>query len=286
VDDAAMAISHVIRGEDHIANTAKQLLLYAALGAEAPMFAHTPLILNQEGKKLSKRDGVTSVSEFRAMGYTAEALANYMTLLGWSPPEGMGERFTLAEAAAVFDFERVNRAGARFDWDKLNWLNGQVLHDLGPEALKEQLAPLWAQHGWGAEAGLASSDPAWQIDLCSLIGPSLSLLADGVEQARPFFTTPDLQETATAQLASEGARPALAALLERLPDPATNAVLEAEQAQALLVEACAAAGVKKGVIMKSLRAALLGSLQGPDLLATWLLLHRSGADRPRISRCL
>ena len=285
VDDAAMAISHVIRGEDHIANTAKQLLLYEALGAAAPVFAHTPLILNKEGRKLSKRDGVTSVSDFRAQGYTAEALANYMTLLGWSPPEGMGERFTLAEAAAVFDFERVNRAGARFDWDKLNWLNGQVLHSLGPETLRDQLLPLWAAEGWASASNSSNSpetNPGWQIELCSLIGPSLSLLADGVEQARPFFTTPELQEAAVAQLASEGARPALAALLERLPEGA----LEADQAQVLLGEACATAAVKKGVIMKSLRAALLGSLQGPDLLATWLLLHRSGADRPRISRCL
>ena len=289
VDDIAMAISHVIRGEDHIANTAKQLLLYEALGAEPPVFAHTPLILNQEGKKLSKRDGVTSVSEFREMGYTAEALANYMTLLGWSPPEGMGERFTLAEAAAVFDFARVNRAGARFDWDKLNWLNGQVLHGLGAESLHAQLTPLWAAQGWGNQPGDACADPAWQLDLCRLIGPSLSLLADGVEQARPFFTTPELQEDAVKQLASEGARPALAALLERL-EPLTAApggsALEPDQAQALLGEAATDAGVKKGVIMKSLRAALLGSLQGPDLLATWLLLHRSGADCSRISRCL
>ena len=127
VDDAAMAITHVIRGEDHIANTAKQLLLYEALGLPLPEFAHTPLILNQEGRKLSKRDGVTSVSDFRGMGYTASALANYMTLLGWSPPEGMGERFSLEEAAKVFDFQRVNKAGARFDWDKLNWLNGLSL---------------------------------------------------------------------------------------------------------------------------------------------------------------
>ena len=282
VDDIAMAISHVIRGEDHIANTAKQLLLYQALGAEPPIFAHTPLILNQEGKKLSKRDGVTSVSDFQAMGYTPEALANYMTLLGWSPPEGMGERFTLAEAATMFDFERVNRAGARFDWDKLNWLNGQVLHELGPDALRQQLLPLWTAQGWGSEPGTANADPTWQVDLCSLIGPSLSLLADGVDQARPFFTTPELQESARSQLASEGARPALAALLERLPeDPLT-----ADHAQTLLTEAATAAGVKKGVIMKSLRAALLGSLQGPDLLATWLLLHRSGDDRPRIARCL
>ncbi len=283
VDDIAMAISHVIRGEDHIANTAKQLLLYAALGAEPPVFAHTPLILNQEGKKLSKRDGVTSVSDFQAMGYTAEALANYMTLLGWSPPEGMGERFTLAEAATVFDFERVNRAGARFDWDKLNWLNGQVLHGLGADTLRDQLLPLWAAQGWGAQAnGGIQADPGWQRELCELIGPSLSLLADGVEQARPFFTTPELQESARAQLASEGAGPALAALLEQLPE----GPLSADQAQVLLSDAATAAGVKKGVIMKSLRAALLGSLQGPDLLATWLLLHRAGDDRSRIARCL
>ncbi|MEB3208812.1 MAG: glutamate--tRNA ligase [Synechococcus sp.] len=282
VDDIAMAISHVIRGEDHIANTAKQLLLYDALGAEPPTFAHTPLILNQEGKKLSKRDGVTSVSEFRAMGYTAEALANYMTLLGWSPPEGMGERFTLAEAAAAFDFERVNRAGARFDWEKLNWLNGQVLHGLEPETLRQQLLPLWAAEGWLDDAADPRAEPSWQLQLCQLIGPSLTLLADGVEQARPFFTTPELQASATAQLACDGARPALAALLESLPEGA----LAADRAQALLSEAATAAGVKKGVIMKTLRAALLGSLQGPDLLATWLLLHGSGADQARIRRCL
>ncbi len=284
VDDAAMAISHVIRGEDHIANTAKQLLLYEALGQPAPVFAHTPLILNKEGRKLSKRDGVTSISDFQAMGYTAAALANYMALLGWSPPEGMGERFGLAEAAAVFDFGRVNRAGARFDWDKLNWLNGQVLREQGAEPLRQQLLPLWAGRGWG-QAGAANpthAEPAWQRDLTELLGPSLTLLADGVEQAEPFFSTPELNEAASAQLQMEGAQAALAALLERLP----AGELTADQAQALLAEAAAAAGVKKGVVMKSARAALLGSLQGPDLLASWLLLHRSGDDRPRIARCL
>jgi len=104
------------------------------------------LILNQEGRKLSKRDGVTSISDFQARGYTAAALTNYMTLLGWSPPEGMGERFTLAEAAKVFDFDRVNRAGARFDWEKLNWLNAQVLHALPPPGVAEAAsAPLGGQ---------------------------------------------------------------------------------------------------------------------------------------------
>ena len=278
VDDAAMAITHVIRGEDHIANTAKQLLLYEALGAAVPVFAHTPLILNKEGKKLSKRDGVTSVNDFRAQGYTAEALANYMTLLGWSPPEGMGERFSLAQAAEAFDFERVNKAGARFDWDKLNWLNSQVLHDRSPEQLLADLQPLWSGQGWD----MGSADPAWLQELCALLGPSLVTLQDGIEQARPFFERPELNEAAQKQLASDGARPALAALLERLPQGA----LDADAAQALLGEAVAAAGVKKGVLMKTLRAALLGSLQGPDLLTTWLLLQPSGEARARISRSL
>jgi glutamyl-tRNA synthetase len=103
-----------------------------------------------------------------------------------------------------------------------------------------------------------------------------------VEQAEPFFTTPELNEAARAQLETDGARAAVAAVLERLPE----GELGADQAQALLGEAAAAAAVKKGVVMKSLRAALLGSLQGPDLLATWLLLHRSGDDRSRIARCL
>jgi glutamyl-tRNA synthetase len=286
VDDAAMAISHVIRGEDHIANTAKQLLLYEALGEEAPVFAHTPLILNKEGKKLSKRDGVTSISDFRAMGYTAPALANYMTLLGWSPPEGMGERFSLAEAAAAFGFERVNRAGARFDWDKLNWLNGQVLREQGAAALREQLLPLWAARGWAREEGSVAADPAWQLELIELLAPSLTLLADGVEQAAPFFTTPARNEAAEVQLAAEGAKPALAALAQALEALGPAAALSADQAQALLAEACATAGVKKGVLMKSLRAALLGSLQGPDLLSTWLLLQRSGDALPRIRACL
>jgi len=286
VDDAAMAISHVIRGEDHIANTAKQLLLYDALGLAAPEFAHTPLILNGEGRKLSKRDGVTSLSEFRELGYTADALANYMTLLGWSPPEGMGERFSLAEAAPVFGFERVNRAGARFDWDKLNWLNAQVLHGLPAEQLLALLAPRWRAQGWSAPSGEAG----WELELATLLGPSLVTLQDGVEQARPFFERPSLNDEARQQIGSEGARAALAAVLQALEpaDPAQLAhqALDADQAQTLLGEAAKTASVKKGVVMKSLRAALLGSLQGPDLVATLLLLQPGGEAVARLQRSL
>ncbi|MFM1799570.1 MAG: hypothetical protein RLZZ117_1848 [Cyanobacteriota bacterium] len=283
VDDAAMAISHVIRGEDHIANTAKQILLYEALGLPLPIFAHTPLILNPEGRKLSKRDGVTSISDFQAMGYTPEALTNYMTLLGWSPPEGMGERFTLAEAAAVFGFERVNRAGARFDWDKLNWLNAQVLHGLTPQELLERLRPLWAAKGWPRPDAASALPEGWLEELCALLGSSLALLADGVAQAAPFFATPLPDDQAREALAKPEAQACLAALRGQLPSGPT---LPTAEAQELLAAAAASAGVKKGVVMKSLRAALLGSLQGPDLLASWQLLHRIGEDRLRLERAL
>ncbi|WP_225323128.1 glutamate--tRNA ligase [Synechococcus sp. RSCCF101] len=278
VDDAFMAITHVIRGEDHIANTAKQLLLYEALGLPVPRFAHTPLILNREGRKLSKRDGVTSLSDFREMGYTSAALANYMTLLGWSPPEDLGERFSLDQAAAAFDLERVNKAGARFDWDKLRWLNAQVLHDLPVEALQESLTPLWSGCGWTGE-------PDWCRDLCALLGPSLTLLEDGVDQARPFFERPELDEGARAQLEVPGARPVLTLLLEALDaDPWDGQ--DPARAQELIASAASGAEVKKGVVMKTLRAVLLGSLQGPDLLTTWGLLARVGEDIPRLQRGL
>ena len=280
VDDAAMEITHVIRGEDHIANTAKQLLLYEALGLPAPTFAHTPLILNADGKKLSKRDGVTSINEFRSMGYTAEAIANYMTLLGWSVPEGMEERFTLREAADQFSFDRVNKAGARFDWDKLNWLNAQVLHGWSTEQLLEVLRPLWLKNGW-----TIPSDNGWALELCELLGPSLTLLNDGVEQAAPFFECPDLEDDGLKQLQSEGAKAAIGHLVDALQAERWMGT-DLDQAQTLLGNAAKAAGVKKGVVMKSLRAALLGRLQGPDLLTTWSLLAKISDDLPRLQRCL
>ena len=280
VDDAAMEITHVIRGEDHIANTAKQLLLYEALSLPAPTFAHAPLILNADGRKLSKRDGVTSINEFRSMGYTAEAIANYMTLLGWSVPDGMEERFTLKEAADQFSFDRVNKAGARFDWDKLNWLNAQVLHGWSSEQLLKVLRPLWLKNGW-----TIPKDNGWNLELCELLGPSLTLLNDGVDQATPFFECPPLEDDGLKQLQSEGAKAAIAHLVDALKAERWMGT-DLDQAQTLLGNAAKAAGVKKGVMMKSLRAALLGRLQGPDLLTTWSLLAKIGDDLPRLQRCL
>lgn len=280
VDDIDMQISHVIRGEDHIGNTPKQILLYQALGATVPEFGHTPLILNQAGAKLSKRDGVTSISDFQRMGYTAEALANYMTLLGWSPVEGMSEIFDLKAAAEKFGFERVNKAGAKFDWDKLNWLNSQYLHAMPAAQLTDLLIPYWQ----AAEFGFDWNDRPWLEQLAALVGPSLARLDEAVEMVR-YLATPTVSftEEATAQLQQEGTATAIQAVSSALPtdQPLTEAAI-----QDLIKQVVKEHNLKKGLVMRTLRAALTGAMQGPDLVQSWLLLNRYGHDRARLLQAL
>lgn len=281
VDDIEMAITHVIRGEDHIANTAKQILLYEAFGATVPAFAHTPLILNQSGQKLSKRDGVTSISDFQSMGFIAPALANYMTLLGWSPPDGQ-ERFTLDQAAQDFGFERVNKAGAKFDWDKLDWLNSQYLHQMPAADLVVAIAPYWQQAGYSFDL---ETDQSWLLPLTALIGPSLTRLTDAVDLGRFFFDeTLDYTEAAKTQLQQAEAAAVVQATLTALEAGATLA--DPDQAKALINQVTKALGVKKGLVMRSLRAALMADMQGPDLVESWVILHQRQFDRSRCQAAL
>ena len=278
-DDSSMNISHVIRGEDHLANTAKQILLFEALDLKIPIFAHTPLILNSEGKKLSKRDGVTSISDFKKMGYTSEAMANYMTLLGWSVPDGINERFKISEISEVFSFEKVNKASAKFDWDKLNWLNSQVIHEMNPKTLLDNLDPLFKKNGWE----LPSKE--WGINLVELLGPSMVLINDGVDQAKPFFEEPTLSTDGKKQLEIKEAKPVLNFILENLRKSDSSSINDT-QAVSLINQATKTCEVKKGLVMKSLRAALFGTLNGPDLIKSWVLLSRFSKDRARISRVI
>ncbi len=278
IDDIDMQITHVIRGEDHIANTAKQILLYQGLGAKVPEFAHTPLILSPTGKKLSKRDGVTSIWDFKDLGYTAKALVNYMTLLGWSAPDGE-EIFDLAGAAQQFGFDRVNKAGAKFDWDKLNWINSQYLHAMSPEELLPEILPYWEKAGFDVKV-----DPAWLLQLTALIGPSLETLAGAVEISRTFFTAEAiLGEEAQGQMAQAGVKEILNSFLAAMPAAAD---LNEEVAKGLIGQVTKEHGVKKGVAMRSLRAALSGEVHGPDLIQSWLLLHQKGLAVPRIQKAL
>ncbi|WP_269604772.1 glutamate--tRNA ligase [Prochlorococcus marinus] len=276
-DDSAMQISHVIRGEDHLANTAKQILLYEALDLNIPVFAHTPLILNSEGKKLSKRDGVTSISEFKKMGYTSEAMANYMTLLGWSVPEGVNERFNISDITEIFSFKKVNKASAKFDWDKLNWLNSQVIHEMSAEALLKKLDPLFKENNWSLP------NQEWGTNLVNLIGPSMVLINDGVDQAKPFFEEPELSHDGKDQLEIKESKMILNFILKKLENLDAE-IFTKDQALDLINQATKNCKVKKGLVMKSLRAALFGTLKGPDLIQSWVLLSRFSKDRSRIRR--
>lgn len=279
VDDMDMAITHVIRGEDHIANTAKQILLYEALGGQVPEFAHTPLILNQEGRKLSKRDGVTSISDFRQMGYIAPALANYMTLLGWTAPDATQEIFTLNEAAKTFSFDRVNQAGAKFDWDKLNWINSQYLHHLPVDQLTDLILPFWKDAGYDVD----SQERSWLEQLVALIGPSLSRLPEAVELGKMFFTSErSFSEEARDQLQQEGVKEILESLLTAVEGASVTEDSLKEAIKTVTKEK----KVKKGLVMRSLRAALTGEVHGPDLIQSWLLWNQNGQDGDRIKRAI
>jgi glutamyl-tRNA synthetase len=281
VDDIDMKITHVIRGEDHIANTAKQILLYEAFGKAVPEFAHTPLILNQDSRKLSKRDGVTSISDFQQMGYTAPALANYMSLLGWTPPDATKEIFTLAEAAKDFSFDRVNKAGAKFDWDKLDWLNSQYIHQMPTPELTELLIPYWQQAGYQFDP---DQDRPWLEQLTALLGPSLTRLKDVIDMSELFFgETVQPDEEAQTQLAAEGAMTVVESIAAQLNSEDS---LTPDRAKMLIKAVTKETKLKKGLIMRSLRAALTGAVHGPDLIETWVLLHQRGLDQIRFQSVL
>ena len=281
LDDSSMNITHVIRGEDHIANTAKQILIYEALGLDKPLFAHTPLILSQSGKKLSKRDGVTSIDDFKQIGYTPEALANYMTLLGWSVPEGMDEKFTILEASTVFELDKVNKSGAKFDWDKLNWLNAEVIHNLSSDKLLEALEPLWEKEGWD----ISTKTIEWKVSLADLIKTSLTVLKDGIIESKAFYEEPKIDLESRNQLDLPGAKEAIDCLIDELKKTPWDGK-NIEEGKNLLMKVAESSKVKKGLVMKSVRAALLGQMHGPDLMNSWSLLARINKDIQRLENSI
>lgn len=272
IDDIDMAISHIIRGEDHIGNTPKQILLYEALGAAVPIFAHAPLILNPEGRKLSKRDGATSVAEFQSLGYLPAALKNYLALLSWSPPDAE-ELFSLEAAAPVFELDRITKAGARFDWDKLNWVNSQYINRLSAAERVAAFTPFWDAAGYD----LATLSPVWLEAVGTLIGEGLTLLIEAPTVSRYLFVEavePDAE--ALAQLQLPQVAECLVAIASELPAATDSLDTLIEALKALIQSVTKAQGVKKGLIMKSLRAALTGSMHGPDLVTSFALLQQRG----------
>ena len=176
VDDIDMAITHVARGDDHLSNTPKHILLFRAFGVEPPIFAHLPLILGSDRKRLSKRTGATSAEEYRDMGIVPQALFNFLTLLGWSPG-GDREIFSKSEAAAIFDLSDVNKAPAVFDEEKLMWMNGQYLMRMSPEEIYPHLVRF-----------LPKPAPAYELlALIELHQKRARTLREMAEQMRYYF---------------------------------------------------------------------------------------------------
>ena len=194
VDDATMNITHVIRGDDHISNTPKQVLLYQALNFPLPEFAHLPLILSQEGGRLSKRKGATAISEYRKLGYVSEALVNYLMLLGWSPGDNR-EIIGIEEAIELFDIKHINKTAAELDLDKLDWMNNEYIKKADPQKLTDQLIPLLIEkHSIDKE----EIDRNYLVSLVQLFQARMTTLHDFIDRA-DFFFMKDVAIEAEAQ---------------------------------------------------------------------------------------
>jgi glutamyl-tRNA synthetase len=188
VDDAAMGITHVIRGDDHISNTPKQVLLYEALGFTLPAFAHLPLIMGIEGGRLSKRTGATAISDYRKMGYLPAALVNYLLLLSWAPGDNR-EVIDIKEAIKLFVLKDVNKAAAAFDLKKLQWFNNQYIKNMDSEALTDQLIPRLVERKYLEQDKF---DRKYLVSLVKLFQPRLPSLNEFAEWA-DFFLVKEIK---------------------------------------------------------------------------------------------
>ena len=278
VDDNFMNITHVVRGEDHISNTAKQILIYKALGFKLPIFSHAPLILNNEGKKLSKRDCVTSIDDFRDMGYLPEALANYMAFLGWSSKTSEGEILSISEISEIFNLSDVNKAGAKFNWEKLNWINSQYIKKMDTIKLSKILKKYWDKENWNYPSA------EWALKLTLLLKDSMILLKDGIDQSKPFFLITPMKKEGQDFLNKKENKDSLRYGLDYIKENNITKI-DKEKAKEIINKISAKHSIKKGILMKSLRVAFFGCLSGPDLIQSWELFSEKENDICRIERC-
>jgi len=262
VDDAAMDMTLVLRGDDHLSNTPRQVLLFEALGHAVPEFAHLPMVRGPDGERLSKRHGATSVAECRRNGFPPEAVVNAIALLGWSPP---GDRvvYTLEEMKAEFDLARVSRSPGIFDPAKLDWISGQHIHQMPEERVAREVAPYLAAAGRLPDDALAR-DPAWMRDLGAMLRGAIERFDQAPERTAGLFFAGGWPADAAAREAF--AAPAARAVVEGLERRAKDTVpLDRERWKALLDAVKAESGAKGKALFQPIRAALTGSVAGPEL---------------------
>ena len=282
VDDIDMQITHVIRGDDHLSNTPKQVALYEALGAPVPEFAHLSTILGPDRERLSKRHGATSIANFREMGVLPEALVNYIALLGWAPTGGTREIFKPEELVKEFDLKRVTPSPAIFDFEKLYWLNRHYIKEAAPYRIAKLARNYWdrmmidriahraglpkidAKHVamWGA----SNEIDEWLAKLTALLVPSVNKLDELPERAKLVFdydaqaaiANPDNADVLKAAKTSD----VLAAFTTRIANE--SAALTAERFKAIVNEVKTETGVKGKDLFHPIRIAVTGTHSGPE----------------------
>jgi glutamyl-tRNA synthetase len=272
VDDRDMRITHVIRGDDHISNTPKQILLYRALDAPEPVFGHVPLILGPDKRKLSKRHGAVAVTAYRDQGYLPDAFVNFLALLGWSPGDDR-EVLARGELVQLFDLDRITGKSAIFDVQKLEWLNGQHLSRI-PGGELAALARPWFVRA-GVEEAAMDARREWFAELLDLVKARSRTLHDLVAQARPFFPGPvEYREDAVQKFWKDpaAAHDALRVAAEFVEEREDFGDLEAMERD--LRALSETRGVSAGKVMQALRVALTGERVSPGIFETMALMGR------------
>ena len=271
VDDIDMRVTHIVRGDDHISNTPKQVLLYEAFGAPMPAFAHVPLIMGADKKRLSKRHGATSVMEYERQGYLPEAMFNFLALLGWGTGSD-DELFTREDLIQRFTLEGISGGNAVFNTEKLDWFNHQHLLRLGDDELIARLHPRLSEAGYWRDA-LFGEDRDWFVKVLALLKPRAKKLNEFIDQLAPFFVNPSAYD-------GDGVRKHLAAPeapahVQALRDTfASIAVWDEPTLEGELRALAESRGVKAGTLIHAARLATTGRMVSPGIFEMLALLGR------------
>lgn len=272
VDDHLMGMTHVLRAEEHLPNTPKQLLVYEALGWEPPKFGHMSMILAPDRSKLSKRHGATSVEEFRGQGYLAEAIVNYLTLLGWGPGDER-ELFSLQETVSLFELEQMSKKAAIYDTKKLTWMNGQYLSELPLEKILPEAKPFFIKEGLVDETWFAVPEhEAYFAKLVDVVRVRVKTLQEVADASTYFFRDFDEYD---AKGAAKQFKPETAALLEQcIAAVKADEVYDLTSTEAAYNKIAEENGVGLGKIIQPSRLALTGRTVSPGMFDVMVLLGK------------
>lgn len=269
VDDSLMKITHVVRGEDHLSNTPKHIMLFEALGAEPPQFAHMSMTLGPDKTRLSKRHGATSVRAYKAEGYLPEAFFNYISLLGWGSEDSQ-DIFSSEELIQAFSIERCQKASAVFDPNKLLWMNGYYMRQTTPERILELSKPFLAEAGV-IDDNTSGERLAYLEKAVALEQEKIKLLKDVPYHVAFFVKEPDYEEKAVSKYLTEAGKKVLSEVMSELEKCADWTISSLEEA---VRRFCEEKGCKAGDVFHPVRVAVSGKTKGPGLFEMLELLGR------------